>query len=179
MTTLRGNELRTRLRVNELAAPLIEALEAFDRTRAIEAIVRELDASFRDYREELARKGAMEVTAITLYWAGAEIEPWVPSTVMGNVYAGRTRVLDSAGGFEPEPLSILCDALADSEELRDSEVFDGLKELFVLESIEIAREAVASAVQSTAFAALRTARPFEVLAIPGHDRRKLLLVRLD
>jgi len=98
---------------------------------------------------------------------------------MGNVYAGKALVLDSAGGFEPAPLSILCDALAESEALAESDAFDDLKELFVLESVELARVAVAIAGRGDAFAALTTARPFEFLATPGHDERKLLLLRLD
>lgn len=170
-------KLRTKLHGIEVAAPLIEQLDALDSDSAVADIVLQLESSFVRYRDLLATR-PQPITAIRFYWAGAEIEPWVPSQAMGNVYAGATLLLDSSGGFDPTPLPILCDAIADSAPLGDHAAFADLKALFVAESLELARRAIELAAAGEPFAALATARPFEFFATPGHGEAKLLVLRL-
>lgn len=171
--------LRAKLREVAIAVPLVEALEATDPEAAIAEIVRQLEESFLLYAARLASRPPQPITQIRFYWAGAEIEPWVPSAVMGNVYAGRTLLLDSCGGFDPTPLEILCDALADTPELGDHDALGELAHLFVATSLERAARAVAIATRGAPFAALSTARPFDFVATPGHDTPHELLLRLE
>jgi hypothetical protein len=171
--------LRAKLRGVAIAAPLLEALEAIDLEAAIAEIVRQLDQSFLLYAERLASRSLQPITKIRFYWAGAEIAPWVPSVVMGNVYAGRTLLLDSCGGFDPTPLEILCDALADTPELGDDAALGDLEHLFIATSLELAARAVTIAARGGPFAALSTARPFDFVATPGHDTENELLLRLE
>lgn len=170
--------LRTELAGVAGAEPLIAGLDDLDEPTAIAAIARDLDATFTLYRARLVGE-PRPITTIRFYWAGAEIEPWVPSVVMGNVYVARALILDSTGGFDPTPMSILYDALIETPELGDTDAFGDLRRGFVAASVELARRAVAIAVGGEAFAALSTARPFEVLATPGHDTPRLPLLRLE
>ena len=171
--------LRAKLRGVAIAAPLLEELEALDPEVAVAEIVRQLDQSFLRYAGLLAKQPPQQITAIRFYWAGAEIAPWVPSAVMGNVHAGRKLLLDSCGGFDPTPLEILCDALADTPELGDDDALGDLEHLFVATSLELAARAVAVAARGEPFAALPTTRPFDFVATPGHDSPDELLLRLE
>ena len=170
---------RAKLRGVAVAVPLLEALDAIDPEAAIAEIVRQLEESFHMYARRLASRSAQPITEIRFYWAGAEIEPWVPSVVMGNVYAGRTLLLDSCGGFDPTPLEILCNALADTPELGEDDALGDLEQLFVTTSLELAARAIAIAARGAPFAALSTARPVDFVATPGHDTRNELLLRLE
>jgi hypothetical protein len=151
----------------KLNHPLVAEIRDLDVAGAVAAIVKELDASFTRYKKLLGDKS---ITAINFYWAGAEIEPFIPSDVMGNVYAGRTLLLDSTGGFTPIPLP----ALHAAEAFDD----DALTELFMAASIELAKRAVAVAVEREPFRAMTTARPFQITATPGHDVPRLTLLAL-
>jgi hypothetical protein len=171
--------LHAKLRGVAIAAPLLDALDALDPEVAIAEIVRQLDRSFLLYAARLASRPPLPITQICFYWAGAEIAPWVPSLVMGNVYADQTLLLDSCGGFDPTPLEILCDALADTPELGEDAAFDDLEHLFVATSLELAARAVAIAARGVPFAALSTIRPFDFVATPGHDTKDVLLLHLE
>ena len=132
-----------------------------DEDAAVGEIQAEIEASFRRYA---AFAG---ITSIVFYWAGAEVPPFFPSDVMGNVYAGKRLLADSVGGFSPFPLTLLEDGEDEAQVAQHLE-----------KSLELAARAVIGAVRSEAFAALDIVRPFQILATPGHDEPKRVLFEL-
>lgn len=157
-------------------AALAAELGAVDGDAAIAEIARELETTFVRYATLLAR--SRPITSIDFYWAGSEIEPWIPSEVMANVYVGEQLALDSTGGFTPIPLQILVDAVLDEPDLDELTAFDDLRARFMARSLELAARAVTIAAAGNAFAALSTARPFRFIATPGHDEREIVLLEL-
>lgn len=155
-------------------AKLVREVESLDEAKAIAAIEQELRASYRRYRSV-----DQPITTIHFYWAGAEVAPWIPTEVMGNVYAGKRRLLESTGGFTPHPLPALQWALEQDAELGDHDAFDDLRALFVSRSFELATTAIVASAGSKELAALDTARPFTFTGTPGHDETRVTLHRLD
>jgi hypothetical protein len=95
--------------------------------------------------------------------------------VMGHVYAHKTKLLDSAGGFTPIPLMVLFDAASEDDALSDHDAFDSLRSLFVTTSVALAQSAVTTAVRGKAFASMTIERPFTIVAAPGHDQGAIVL----
>jgi hypothetical protein len=148
--------------------PILAELDRVDDAKAIAGIVKELDKSFTRYAKEAEKP----ITKIDFYWAGAEVAPWVPADVWGNVYANKELLLDSAGGFTPTPLPILYDV---AEELGDHEAFDDLRDLFVAKSLHLAQQAIAKAARGKPFAAMTLGEPFTIVGTPGHDEPSVKL----
>lgn len=144
-------------------------LDDVDLDAAVAEVRAQIEASFARYR------GLANISSIVFYWAGAEVAPYVPSDVMGKVYAGTRLLADSVGGFAPIPLTLLAAACEDDPSLADD---DALVARYLAASLDIAQRAVALAVTSEAFAALSIARPFRIVAAPGHDEPKLVLLEL-
>jgi hypothetical protein len=166
---------RARFQTNDPAiAKLLASFDAVNEKRALASIAKELDASFTRY----AKLVKQPITEIKFRWAGGDVASWVPVEVMGSVYAGKQRALDSQGGFTPLPLPLLFDAAEKDEELGDHPAFDDLRAMFVERSLELAKLAIAAAVKRPAFTAMRRAEGFRITAVPGHDEPPIVLVTL-
>ena len=120
------------------------------------------------------KKVGEPISAIRFYWAGAEVEPWVPSTVWGDGWLTHrfdgTKLthgpanFHDCGGFDLGPIAEL---LLDADE-------DAQKELVLL-SIDLTERALAIATKTDAFARLAKREGFEFFATPGHDEPSVRL----
>jgi len=152
----------------------------FDENSEIARIAGELETSFRMYADpRYVKKVGEPISAIRFYWAGTEVDPFVPSTVWGdgwlshryeetedrNVLAHGLSNFHECGGFDLGPIA---DLLVDADE-------DRIKHL-VLRSIHLAERALAIAVKTDAFARLAKREGFELFATPGHDEPSVRLL---
>ena len=169
-------ELRERRATLRLAPAL-----PIDEPAEIARIADALEKSFRMHVEPgYVKSPAAPISAIRFYWAGTEIEPWVPSDVWcdgwlshryeetpdRNVLVHGAANFHACGGFDLGPIGELLLAAED----------DDARKLLVLGSIDLVESALAIAVQTPAFARIPKLDPFEFFATPGHDEPS---VRLD
>lgn len=164
-------------------APLLRQLRAMDGEAVVRAMERELDDAFAIYRGLV--QGKPPLSSIRFYWAGDDVEPWVPSDVWGTGYTShalegghgtrRETLFRDRGSFTPEPLLILFDAADGSDTLVEHASFWDVKSLFVLQSFQWAALALRRATTREPFLGLSTHRPFVLLGTGGHDQGEVYL----
>jgi hypothetical protein len=174
----------------------LDALSALDDGPVAQRIASELEATFRRYVLPATRRSRdpkAPLGAIVFRWVGGEVEPYVPTDVVGSAYSGfayteseernelelRGLEIDSSGGFGLAPVDEWLVDLASRPALGALGVLDPLVQLLVARTLRQARLGLERAVLGEAFRALGTSRPFAVFARPGHDEPAIPLLRLE
>jgi len=160
--------------------PIVAELVALDEDAAVRAICAQLVSSAR-------RWAALpdEASCVRFHFAGADVEPWIPSEAWANVYGDhaivdgrfkpRRLLREAIGGFDPIPLStILVRAANDGDD-----VDDDVRALFVAKSLELAARALADPQVEVACRDVKMRRPFPFFATPGHGEPTVLLHTLS
>ena len=173
--------LRTQLeahRAISAVGSLLTALDGLDEEPIVAGMLADLERSFASY----ARRGS-ELAAIVWTWAGAEVEPYVPTDVWGNGYGAyedtesseaneltvRELAFSASGGFGFAPLDEWLVDLAARPALEAIGVQQPATKLVVARTLELAARALRRSVETAAFRALPRRTPFAFFARPGHD----------
>ncbi len=153
----------------------------------VEGMTQELVAAFGAWRKGLAQP----LGAVAFYFAGAEVEPYVPSDAWSHGFASATlqdgrlrgeRLFREGRGFTPRPLRALHDALLEAAEAgptADEAALDALKQPVVALTLARLTEALRRATADAAFSALTGVRPFRFFATPGHDEPTVPVLELE
>lgn len=173
------------MRIDQELLATLEASAAED----IDAMARELERAFVSWAEAI---GPATLGAVAFYFAGAEIEPYVPSDAWAHGFASAAfdgarfrpgaRLFREKPAFTPRPLVALHDALlAAYDEGREADVeqLEGLEPRAVELTIDRVRAALETARGSDAFRRLRTSHRLLFAVTPGHDEPTVPILDLE
>lgn len=153
---------------------------ALDDTVETQRVLDKLRTSLADWTRAMTKAPAgARLAAVSLYYAGAEIAPYLPQDVWADGLAEVRRDGDSlrrgARHFREHAAFALCvvgehlAALGEDEALHDSPDGEALARALVLRSLVWLRGALPRLRAEPAFAALPVTGDFVFLASPGHD----------
>lgn len=173
---------------------IFEQIKNLNATFEIDCIQSELVDSFQRYSAEMVNSGSAPLFCIALYWAGGEIAPWVPTTVVADGFSDfqfiqsgdhskfkpRDRVFHFQPAFELGEVGEILNHVAESEDLKRSPLRDLLEKILILKSLEYATDALVIASHSDPFKSLsKREKDFCFFATPGHDEPTIKLWPLD
>lgn len=146
----------------------------------IASICEDFIRSFGHWKKHI--DGSFPFVAVRFYWAGAEVEPFIPTAVWSYAYGGdpfqgvvgkAKKVFFKEGpAFEPNSLIQLANG-----ELGEipHHLFDSIKDLYVTNSLIVVSKALSLIKEHPQFLSLRPSYPFHFIATPGHDEPPILL----
>lgn len=151
---------------------------------AVDEIEQDLIQSFTDWRNKI--DASHDFVAVRFYWAGAEVEPFIPSDVWSYAYGGsafngiegkaKKVFFKEQSAFAPQALIALVNNEAGP---LPAPLFDAVKSLFVTSSLCWAAMALWRLKDHPSFKALKPKLPFNFIATPGHDEEPVLLCTLE
>lgn len=169
---------------------LFEQIENMNAAIEVDCIQSELVDGFQRYGVEVRNSGSPGLSCIAFYWAGGEIAPWVPTTVVADGFSDfqytqngdhcefkpRDRIFHFQSAFELGEVGEILNHVAESEDLKRSALRDLLEKMLILKSLEYASEALVMATRSDSFEKLpKRGEDFCFFATPGHDEPTIQL----
>jgi hypothetical protein len=168
--------------VNEpagLPPPWLAKWRTLDDEAEIARVHAELRVSLADWTRAMAKVPGARLAAVSFFYAGTEVAPYLPQDVWADGLAELKRDGDSlrrgARHFREYPAFALCVAgellteLGEDDDFASSEIGEALSRALVLRSLVWLHGGLKRLRADPAFAALPTAPEFVFIASPGHD----------
>lgn len=146
----------------------------------IEHVRENLVESFQKWKAHI--DGSVPFVAVRFYWAGAEVDPYIPSTVWSYLYGGDSfQGLDSKAkkiflkeGPAFEPTSLVKLSNGELGKIPDH-LFHQVKDIYITSSLIFASKALNLIKEHPQFLALNPLFPFHFIATSGHDEPPILM----
>jgi hypothetical protein len=190
-----------------LVTPTIENLLKIDEQDSINAFAMDLGNAWTLYGKKLAG-GATSLGAVVLKWDGDAEEPFVPTIVLADAYASYSigelsaqsgspllpdspsspiypkvtygeKVFDEYGGFDLDMVTGYLYDLADDDEVQGLPVYEEVKALFMIKTLDLVYSAIVHSVRGDRFRALNKKMPFAFFALTGKDQPPVLLLEIE
>lgn len=179
---------------------VLSALDRVDDEAEVARIAKELELSFRCYADPVnvnaaarTEDGVRPLCGVLFYYAGTEVEPYVPSQVWGQgVAEAEVTVGDGAirhikkravnfgdcPGYElGAPAKLLLHAAETDDAIDERDGYCNVYKAVVLDSLRLASRALQRLVVTSAFDTLPKTSPFSFWATPGHDEPRIELLK--
>lgn len=190
-----------------LVTSAVENLLKIDEQDIMNSFAVDLGNAWTLYGKKLGGKN-VALGAVVLRWDGDGEEPFVPTIVLADAYSSYSieglsvqsgspalpdsaadaiypkvvygeKVFDEYGGFDLDMVTGDLYDLADDEEVQGLPVYDELKILFMIKTLDLAYGAVLHSVQGDRFRALPRREPFAFFAVTGKGDPTVLLLEID
>jgi hypothetical protein len=162
-----------------LPEPWLTKWRALDDEAEIARVHEELRVSLADWARAMAKLPGTRLAAVSFFYAGTEVAPWLPQDVwadgLAEVKREGEKLRRGARHFREYPAFALCVAgellteLGEDDAFASSEIGEGLARGLVLRSLVWLHGGLKRLRADAAFAALPTTPDFVFLASPGHD----------